>query len=225
MSKNIIYKAVGRSRLSFNGLKKVILEAETILNNRPLTYLEDETEQPTLTPTMILHGTSIVVPSDDIDPDSEFNSTTSTKLLRQIQSCKEQLWKRWHQEYLLALRERHQCIKTEQSEIKVGDVMQVKGEQKNRGEWRVGIVTKVIKIKDVVGAKLRLGTGTVLERPVQLLHPLELFSEQTQIVRTEKRRELENETIARPKRKAKTKAKERLTNINDKLMKDDFYRF
>ena len=104
MSKNIIYKAVGRSKLTFNGLKEVILEAESILNNRPLTYLEDETELPTLTPNMILHGTNIVVPSDNTDPDPEFNSVTPTKLLRQIQSCKEHLWKRWHQEYLLALR-------------------------------------------------------------------------------------------------------------------------
>ncbi|XP_066931848.1 uncharacterized protein [Clytia hemisphaerica] len=45
MSKNIIYKAVGRLELTCNVLKEIVSEAESILNNLSLTYLEDEAEQ------------------------------------------------------------------------------------------------------------------------------------------------------------------------------------
>ncbi|XP_066931847.1 uncharacterized protein [Clytia hemisphaerica] len=167
------------------------------LNNHQLTYLEDEGKQLTLTPNMILHEPNVIVPSEDTDPDPEFNAVTSTKLLRQIQSGKEQLWKRWHQEYLLALlalRERHHCTKAGPTNIKVGDVIQIKGEQKNRGEWQICITTKVVKINNVVvGAKLKLGNGTVLDRPIQLLYPLELFSDQKKLKAQSQEIETKNE--------------------------------
>ena len=164
---------------------------------------------------------NIVVPSDDIDSDPEFNATTPTKLHRQIQSCKERLWKRWHDEYLLALRERHRCTKkAEQTTVNVGDVMQIKGKQKNRGEWRIGIVTKVVKINDViVGAKLKLGTGIVLERPIEFLYPLELHSEQPTI--TDKQDEVREMKRERPLRKAKVVANEKLSRMIKEL-NDEF---
>ena len=56
-----------------------------------------------------------------------------------------------------------------------GDVVIIKGEEKNRGLWKLGIVQELITGRDGVvrGAKLRAGRS-YLERPVQHLYPMEL---------------------------------------------------
>jgi Family of unknown function (DUF5641) len=53
--------------------------------------------------------------------------------------------------------------------------MMLKGEHRNRGSWKVGVVEDLITGKDNVvrGVKLRVGK-TVLERAIQHLYPLEL---------------------------------------------------
>ena len=60
--------------------------------------------------------------------------------------------------------------------IKIGDVVIVKGEEKNRGKWKMGIVERLIVGRDGLfrGAELRVGTERTLERAVQHLYPLEL---------------------------------------------------
>ncbi|KAK3723358.1 hypothetical protein QZH41_002824 [Actinostola sp. cb2023] len=56
-----------------------------------------------------------------------------------------------------------------------GDVVIIKGEEKDRNQWKLGIIEELIIGRDGIlrGAKLRAGRG-VLERPVQRLYPLEL---------------------------------------------------
>eukprot|EP00112_Aurelia_sp_Birch-Aquarium-sp1_P023331 Seg6901.3 transcript_id=Seg6901.3/GoldUCD/mRNA.D3Y31 product="hypothetical protein" protein_id=Seg6901.3/GoldUCD/D3Y31 len=53
--------------------------------------------------------------------------------------------------------------------------MLIKGDEKNRGHWKIGIIQQLITGRDgiVRGAKLRAGKST-LERAVQHLYPLEL---------------------------------------------------
>ena len=54
----------------------------------------------------------------------------------------------------------------------------IKSEEKNREQWKLGIIEELITGQDglVRGAKLRAGKS-IPERPVQLLYPLELSSE------------------------------------------------
>ena len=60
--------------------------------------------------------------------------------------------------------------------LKIGDVVIVRGEEKNRGKWKIGIVDRLIIGKDGVvrGAELRVGAERTLERAVQHLYPMEL---------------------------------------------------
>ena len=62
--------------------------------------------------------------------------------------------------------------------MRTGDVVIIKGEEKNRGKWKLGIVTALIPGRDgiVRVVKLRAGRGE-LERPIQFLYPLELHCE------------------------------------------------
>ena len=59
--------------------------------------------------------------------------------------------------------------------LATGDVVIIKGEEKNRGFWKLGIVKELITGRDRIfrGAKLQAGRS-YLERPVQQLYPMEL---------------------------------------------------
>ena len=49
--KNALYKTVGRSKLEWHELTEVLTDIETTLNNRPLTYMEEDIE---LTPNLLV---------------------------------------------------------------------------------------------------------------------------------------------------------------------------
>ena len=60
-------------------------------------------------------------------------------------------------------------------QIKEGDVMLIKSSEKNRGRWKIGIVTNLYYGKDNVVGAVRLHAGkNYLERPMQQLYPLKL---------------------------------------------------
>ena len=175
MTKAVLYKSFGKARLSFDQLKEIVLEAEVILNNRPLGYLEDDIQLPPLTPNMLIHGTNITLPEDIVDDDPEYGEPIPARLARHLQRCKDALWKRWTSEYMRALRERHNCYQGDSPSLKVGDIVQVKEDKKNRGEWRLAVVVHVVKKGEtVLGARLRMSNNKILERPLQHLYPLEL---------------------------------------------------
>ena len=86
------------------------------------------------------------------------------------------MWNRWTSEYVRALRERHNLKYSDKTAIlDKGDVVIIRGDDKNRNKWKLGIVEDLIVGRDGVlrAAKLRSGRG-ILERAVQHLYPLEL---------------------------------------------------
>ena len=83
---------------------------------------------------------------------------------------------RWTKEYLRGLRERHRLkCKGDSTHPAKGDVVIIKSDDKNRAQWKLGVVIDLITGRDGVvrGAKLRT-PKSVIERPVQHLYPLEL---------------------------------------------------
>ena len=54
LMKQMLYKAMGNAQLA--EMQEVMLDIEINMNNRPLTYLDDNIEQPILTPNVLLHG-------------------------------------------------------------------------------------------------------------------------------------------------------------------------
>ena len=210
-------------------MRELLLEAEVILNNRPLGYLEDDIQLPPLTPNMLIHGTNVTIPEEILDDDPEYRQPLPARMARHLQKCKDVLWKRWNTEYLRALRERHQCCSSGiNPKLDVGDIVQVKDDFKNRGEWKIGVVVRLVKHADVIlGAKLKMGNNNIIERPVQHLYPLELHVDPVDENRFLKEQVIENEEEkddpkARPGRKAKIDAISKIRNIGDYLDKDAF---
>ena len=60
--KEAFYKTVGGGTLTWTELAEVILDVETQINRRPLTYVEDDVELPLLTPQTFLYQRSTQLP-------------------------------------------------------------------------------------------------------------------------------------------------------------------
>jgi hypothetical protein len=94
------------------------------------------------------------------------------KTAKRIEKCKDMMWRRWtNYEYVRGLRERHNLKHNNKKfTLKVGDVVIMKPDERNRNKWKLGIMEDLIAGRDGVVrvAKLRAGKSH-LERAVQHL--------------------------------------------------------
>ena len=71
--------------------------------------------------------------------------------------------------------EGHRLNKKEGATPVVGEVVLVVGDEKNRGEWKKGKVSHLIQGKDgIVRGVILFHKGHTIERPLQLVCPLEI---------------------------------------------------
>lgn len=181
---------VGQASLTHDELLTAVTEIESIINSRPLSYLSaGDTEEP-LTPSHLVIGHRVLNLPDYLhhmcDPeDEEFDvdSTLLTRRMKHLSSTLNHFWKRWRNEYLAELRESHKHLlgKTRGApNIAVGDMVIVHEEGLPRSFWKLGRIKELIVGKDgqTRGATVRVaGRGrnhTTLNRPLQLLYPLEV---------------------------------------------------
>ena len=171
--KNALHKTIGNGILSWKELEEVLLDVEVCLNGRPLSYVEDDVEFPILTPNTFMFHQTNAIPELQPHHCEEMDLRKRAKYLRK---CKDVMWKRWSQEYLRGLRERHDLThKDKQSKLSIGDVVIIKSDDKNRGKWPLGIVEELFPGRDGVIRAVKLRAGqSYLERPIQHLYPLEL---------------------------------------------------
>ena len=170
--KQALYKSIGHGNLRWKELEEVLLDVETTVNNRPLSYVEEDVQMPVLT----LNAMQFGQPTQIREEVSGIEDSGIRKRARYLRKCKDAMWSRWSNEYLKALRERHRVKhNTKQVTAKLGDVVLIRGEQRNRGKWQIGIIESFVIGRDGVirGARLRAGKS-YLERPVQHLFPMEL---------------------------------------------------
>ena len=98
---------------------------------------------------------------------------------------------------------------TKEMNAKPGDVVLIKGDERNRGKWKIGVIDTLIKGRDGIVRAVRLRAGkSYLERTIQQLYPLELSCDR------KKQRSL-NATVDefRPRRRAGTVARENIRLI------------
>ena len=171
--KAALNKTIGNGLLWWKELQEVLLDVGITLNNRPLSYVEDDVQMPLLTPSAMLFLNSNLLP--ELQPHHIETADLRTRA-KHLLKCKEAIWSRWTKEYLRSLRERHRAQRGAGGDTPVvGDVVIIRTEDKNRGKWPLGIIESLIVGNDgaVRGAKLRVGKSNV-ERAIQQLYPLEL---------------------------------------------------
>ena len=188
LTKRALRKTIGNRCLTEKQLVTVLVEVETIVNSRPLIYVDDDINSSfIITPLNFLSlNPKHTIPDCTDDKDAEFEVTqtiSTTKRLLETwksgQRCLSQFWEIWRKEYLLGLRERNQIwhkqarSSTTQTP-RIGDVVLIK-ENLPRGQWRVGRINKLIQGRDQVvrSAKVLLPSNKLLHRTLNQLYPIE----------------------------------------------------
>ncbi|XP_058828346.1 uncharacterized protein LOC131688193 [Topomyia yanbarensis] len=135
-------------------LETVVLEAESIVNSRPLTYVPlDNADQEALTPNhFLLYGSSgIVQPRTQL----VYDGSALRDSWKLAQHLANEFWKRWVREYLPTLTRRTKWFEHVKP-IEAGDVVIVVDENKRNG-WLRGRVVEIVRGRDgqVRSAKVR----------------------------------------------------------------------
>ena len=175
-------KIIGRASLTLDELSTIIIEVESVINSRPITYLYDDTEgiSRALSPSHLIYGRRIL--DDPYDNVFEI-AITQESLIRKASYHRhllKEVLKRWKCEYLLGLREIASTRKLEtEPQVSVGDVVLLYEEQFKRNYWKICKFEELIVGSDghVRAAKKKAPTKsgtTVLTRSLKHLIPLEV---------------------------------------------------
>ena len=158
IKKLCLKKCMGKSRLTYDEIVTFSIEAESIINLRPLTYVDDDPNSDVLTPIQLVYGRKLndkcFTYNTDITDPEELRT-----LARKVESTKDYFYKRFEKEYFLSLQERCYSNRIEnECTLVIGDVVLIKEENKSSMLWRKGLVTKLIKGKDnlIRGAELKV---------------------------------------------------------------------
>ena len=179
--KRCLKKTLGKGRLTYEEFLTVLVEIEAVINNRPLTYIdEDDLEQP-LTPSHLFCGRRTIDKPETIrKAHVELTKKEAVRRNKYLNVIVEKFWKRWKDEYLVELRQNHKMrVKPGPLKINKGDVVLIHDENKRRMEWKLGKIEELVIGGDNVvrGAVLRVrnenGVGSI-QRPIQRLFPLEV---------------------------------------------------
>ena len=163
LTKSALKKMLGRAYVTLPSLQTLIVEIEAHLNNRPLTYVSSELNDPEpLTPSHLLYGRVInTVPhtlttqdeltdEDFQEAGSQLHHTLSKKAKAQALLI-QHFWGRWKKEYLTSLRETHITSGgTNKETIKVGDVVIIHDDCP-RLKWRLAVVQELQRGNDAFG--------------------------------------------------------------------------
>ena len=179
MVKRALHKTIGNGCLRWNELQEILLDIEVALNCRPLSYLEDDVQMPTLTPNAMLFVGTTFAPELEAH---HLEDADLRKRAKYLLKCKDAMWRRWSNEYLRGLRERHnQKHKKSSFTVANGDVVIIQSDERNRGKWPLGVVEELYKGRDGVVRAVKLRAGkTFLERAVNQLYPLELSCDRSE---------------------------------------------
>ena len=115
------------SNLSWKELEKMLLDIEITLNNRPLKYLEDDTQFRVLTPNTLGFGEETLYLAGDIN----MIERDLGKRAKYAKKCKTSAWDRWKGEYLKSILERHNMgfRKESRPALAIRDVVIIKGKE------------------------------------------------------------------------------------------------
>ena len=156
--------------LTYEMLVTLLVMAEGIINNRPITAVSDDPRDfEPLTPNhLLIHRPATAPPGLFNDRD-----LGSRRKWRQVQYLADVFWKRWTREYLPLLRQRTKWQDPHRN-VQVGDLVLVLERPLPRHQWPVARVTAVHPGQDGLVRSARIRTkDSELVRPVTKLCLLE----------------------------------------------------
>ena len=106
--KTSLHKVIGKSRLSYEDLETVLIQIESIVNSRPLTFITTEEVCEPLTPSHLIYGERLIsaINNEYIDDTTfDISSEQCSNRVKYIQKLFDHYWSRFRKEYLQELSE------------------------------------------------------------------------------------------------------------------------
>jgi len=177
-TKSSLKRCLGKRSLSLTELETTLIEVESCINSRPLTFCGDDVEYMNpLSPNHFLLGRRAEFKPDvieDYDSVNRQSIVTQDKLRSQLL---DRFWQIWRNEYLRELPVTvHKFHKS--GDLQIGSVVLIKEDNVPRMKWELGVVTELILSKDGIprSAILRTNKGS-RTRAIHRLHSLELVED------------------------------------------------
>ena len=181
-----IKKVLWRALVTVEELKTVLLELEAAINDRPLSYVYSDLNEPLpVSPSLLMYGRQLrtfpryQIEDEDVEDPNWGNEEYMSRRAKYIMKLSNDMWKKWVFDYLLSLRERGKKKLARSGGVwpKEGDVVLIQDEGP-RLFWKLGVVTQLKQGLDGYTrvAEIRLTKGTTI-RSVRHLYPLEMSVE------------------------------------------------
>ena len=168
--KPMLRAVLGSARVTNEELQTILCDIESMINNRPLTYVAEGDEVQPLTPDLLIRncGLSSVPDLDEIDRNH------LVCYFRNVQAVREELRNWFYKDYLALLV--HTSKNRKSRDATVGEVVLIGNDQhKNRMNWQMGRILEILPGTDGHSRFARIQTQNgILDRPVQRLYPLEI---------------------------------------------------
>lgn len=180
--KNCLKRTLDKCLLKVNQLITIVKEIEAVVNTRPLTSVDTELEHVLRPSDFLTMGKTITMDVSYTNPSTP-NTVTKSELIKSwkralniLREFKDMFTNR----YLLSLRERYRHGHkdpriTSKLTPKLGQIVQIKGESKNRTGWKVGKIVSLCEVADGFCRVARVNVnGTEFTRSIAHLYPLEI---------------------------------------------------
>ena len=200
----------------FHEVSTILLEIETIINSRPITYdSSNPSDLRPLCPFNFLRSYSNISPFNfsstneekvddpDYNPIPLSNKQSLNILWEKLSARTKAFWTRWKADYILSLRERHKKLKsiTQRWPI-VNELVLVYSETLPRSQWSLAVIKEIYYTEANFPntAKIKFISGHISLRSVHHLFPLETTDEinshdRNQVDRTNEKQTISQEAI------------------------------
>ncbi|XP_068150198.1 uncharacterized protein [Drosophila tropicalis] len=167
--KSVLKAICPSSNFNDETLRSALMEAEFIINSRPLTFVSLDTgDDEALTPNHLLLGSKAGY--------KPVSGNVADLRLRwhQTQSFADRFWKRWVKEYTPTLTRRSKWF-TKRPPVDIGDVVIVVDDNLPRNLWPKGRITDVVTAKDgQVRRATKCTPNGIMIRPVSKIAVLDV---------------------------------------------------
>ena len=210
-------KVLGNAKINTEEFNTILISIESILNNRPITYIYNTPEEfSPLCPSHFLVGSRL-----DCLPEIYLNQDGKSELIDRynlLEEMKKSFWDQWSKDYLPELIKFSQSRKTNVKNIEIGDIILVENDKK-RGQWKLGKVESLLIGKDgkARAAIVKTQSKKLIRRPIQKLYPLEISAEVKDDIRKKVRSDNSHQVMAKDKSIAPAR-----NRVSDALSDDVF---
>ena len=170
-TRKILGSLVKEQTLDDESLQTLMCEAESIINNRPLTTISDDPKdlEPLTANHLLLLRQEASLPSGLFEKSQLY----SRRRWLQVQYLANVFWYRWKREYLPLLQERQKWLRPRRN-FSVGDTVIIADEQSPRNLWLIGRVSEAYPDSSGFVRRVKVITKkSTLERPISKLCLLE----------------------------------------------------